>query len=59
MEQEAQYLAFIRDVWSTNELLCGPGGTFYDLKKQRGEVMTAKEVSSRSNWATCPTKHIR
>lgn len=43
-EQEAEYLAFTRDVLNSDEPLCGPGGVFYDLKKQRGEVMTAKEV---------------
>jgi hypothetical protein len=46
-EQEAQYLAFARDVLDTDERLCGPGGSFYDLKKQRGEVMTAKEVKQQ------------
>ncbi len=43
-EQEAQYLAFTRDVLNSDEPLCGSGGLFYELKKQRGEVMSAQEV---------------
>ena len=46
-EQEAQYLAFTRDVLNSDEPLCGPGGLFYDLKKQRGEVMSAQEVKDQ------------
>lgn len=46
-EQEAQYLAFTRDVLNSDEPLCGPGGLFYDLKKQRGEMMSAQEVKDQ------------
>lgn len=46
-EQEAEYLAFTRDVLNSDEPLCGPGGLFYDLKKQRGEVISAKEVRTQ------------
>lgn len=46
-EQEAQYLAFARDVLNSDEPLCGPGGAFYELKKQRGEVMTAQEAKNQ------------
>lgn len=46
-EQEAQCLAFTRDVFNSDEPLCGPGGIFYDLKKQRGEVMAAKELKEQ------------
>lgn len=46
-EQEAQYLAFTRDVLNSEEPLCGPGGIFYDLKHQRGEVMSAQEVKDQ------------
>lgn len=45
--QEAQYLAFTRDVLNSDEPLCGPGGLFYDLKMQRGEVMSAQEVKDQ------------
>jgi hypothetical protein len=46
-EQEAQYLAFTRDVLNSDEPLCGPGGFFYDLKRQRGEVMSAQAVKDQ------------
>lgn len=46
-EHEAQYLAFTRDVLNSDEPLCGPAGRFYDLKKQRGEVMSAQEVKDQ------------
>jgi hypothetical protein len=46
-EQEAQYLAFTRDVLNSDEPLCGPAGLFYDLKKQRGEVMSDNEVKAQ------------
>lgn len=46
-EQEAQYLAFTRDVLNSDEPLCGPGGRFFDLQKQRGEVMSPQEVKDQ------------
>lgn len=46
-EQEAEYLAFTRDVLNSDEPLCGPGGIFYDLKMQRGEVMSGQEVKDQ------------
>jgi hypothetical protein len=46
-EQEAQYLAFTRDVLNSDEPLWGPGGVFYDLKKQRGEVLSEQEVRAQ------------
>lgn len=45
-EQEAQYLAFTRDVLNADEPLCGPAGIFYDLQKKRGEVMSEQEVKA-------------
>lgn len=46
-EQEAQYLAFTRDVLHSDEPLCGPGGRFFDLQKQRGDVMAPQEVKDQ------------
>jgi len=46
-EQEAQYLAFTRDVLNSAEPLCGPGGRFYDLQKQRGEVISPQEIKEQ------------
>lgn len=46
-EQEAQYLAFTRDVLNSDEPLCGVGGRFFDLQKQRGEVMAPEEVKQQ------------
>lgn len=46
-EHEAQYLAFTRDVLNSDEPLCGPGGRFFDLKKQRGDVMSPEEVKTQ------------
>jgi hypothetical protein len=46
-EQEAQALAFTRDVLNSDEPLYGPGGAFYELKKQRGEVMSRQEVKEQ------------
>jgi hypothetical protein len=46
-ESEAQYLAFTRDVLNSDEPLCGVGGRFFDLQKQRGEVMSKKEVTTQ------------
>lgn len=46
-EQEAQYLAFTRDVLNSDEPLYGASGRFFDLKKQRNEVMSAEEVKEQ------------
>lgn len=46
-EQEAQYLAFTRDVLNSDEPLYGVGGRFFDLQKQRGEVMAPEEVKQQ------------
>lgn len=46
-EQEAQYLSFTRDVLNSDEPLHGPAGIFYDLLKQRGEVMAESEVQGQ------------
>lgn len=46
-EQEAQYLSFTRDVLNSDEPLHGPAGIFYDLLKQRGEVMAESEVKGQ------------
>lgn len=46
-DEEAQYLAFTRDVLNSDEPLCGPAGIFYDLQKARGEVMSVQEAKDQ------------
>ncbi len=46
-EQEAQYLAFTRDVLNSEEPLYGASGRFFDLKRQRNEVMSAEEIKEQ------------
>jgi hypothetical protein len=46
-EHEAQYLAFARDVFNSDEPLCGPGGAFYELKKARGEVLSPEDFKEQ------------
>lgn len=43
-QEEAEMLAFVRDVLNSNEPLFGGAGTFYDRQRQRGDVMTRTEV---------------
>lgn len=40
---ESQYLAFVIDVMKSTELLHGPAGKFYEMKKGRNEVITQHE----------------
>lgn len=43
-EQEAVFLAFVRDVINCDEPLYGPAGTYFERQKRRGEVMPEKEL---------------
>ena len=46
-EQEAEFLAFTRDVLDCEEPLYGPAGVYFERQKQRGEVMHEKELKKQ------------
>jgi len=46
-EDEARVLVFTREVLSSTERMFGGAGTFYQLQKERGEVMSSGEVAKR------------
>lgn len=41
---EAEMLAFVRDVLNSTEPMFGGAGTFYERQRERGEVMSREEV---------------
>lgn len=46
-EDEAEMLAFTRDVLNSKEPMFGGAGNFYQRQKERGEVMTRQDVAAR------------
>jgi hypothetical protein len=44
---EAEMLAFVRDVLNSPEPMFGGGGTFYERQCQRGEIMSREDVSKQ------------
>lgn len=46
-EQEAQCLAFVREVLNSDEPMFGGAGNFYERKKERGEVMSREAVKKQ------------
>lgn len=46
-EDEAEMLAFTRDVLNSKEPMFGGAGNFYQRQKERGEVMTRQDVEAR------------
>ena len=42
-EQEGQYLTFVRDVLYSEERMYGPAGTYYEMQKNRHEVLSPEE----------------
>jgi hypothetical protein len=46
-EDEAEMLAFTRDVLNSNEPMFGGAGNFYQRQRERGEVMTRQDVVAR------------
>ncbi|RMA61397.1 hypothetical protein C8C96_2427 [Acidovorax sp. 100] len=55
-EQEAQLLAFTRDVINADEALYGPAGIYYDRRKERGEVLSEKELKKQLKQGTMAYK---
>lgn len=45
--QEAEYLAFIKDVLDSEEPMYGPAGTYYELKKKRNEYFYPEELKKQ------------
>lgn len=45
--EEAEMLAFVRDVLNTAEPMFGGAGTFYERQRERGEVMSREEVAKQ------------
>jgi RNA polymerase-interacting CarD/CdnL/TRCF family regulator len=45
--QEAEYLAFIKDVLESDEPMYGPAGTYYELKKKRNEYFSPEELKKQ------------
>jgi hypothetical protein len=45
--QEAEYLAFIKDVLGSEEPMYGPAGTYYELKKKRNEFFSPEELKKQ------------
>jgi hypothetical protein len=46
-EDEAMMLTFTRDVLNSKEAMFGGAGKFYQRQKERGDVMTRRDVESR------------
>lgn len=46
-EDEAEMLAFTRDVLNSKEPMFGGAGNFYQRQKERGEVMTRQDVEAQ------------
>jgi hypothetical protein len=46
-EDEAEMLAFTREVLNSKEPMFGGAGNFYQRQKERGEVMTREDVEAR------------
>lgn len=55
-DQEAQLLAFTRDVMNETETLHGPAGIYYDRRKERGEVLSEKELKKQLKQGTMAYK---
>lgn len=55
-DQEAQLLAFTRDVMNADETLYGPAGIYYDRRKERGEVLSEKELKKQLKQGTMAYK---
>lgn len=45
--EEAQMLAFVRDVLNSPEPMFGGAGTFYERQRERGEIMSREEVAKQ------------
>lgn len=45
--EEAEMLAFVRDVLNSTEPMFGGAGTFYERQHERGEVMSSEEVAKQ------------
>ena len=45
--EEAEMLAFVRDVLNSTEPMFGGAGNFYERQRERGEVMSREEVSKQ------------
>lgn len=45
--EEAEMLAFVRDVLNSTEPMFGGAGTFYACQRERGEVMSREEVAKQ------------
>lgn len=45
--EESQYLAFVRDVLKSDELLYGPAGKFYEMQKARHEVISPDHLKKQ------------
>ena len=45
--EEAEMLAFVRDVLNSTEPMFGAAGTFYARQRERGEVMSREDVSKQ------------
>lgn len=45
--EEAEMLAFVRDVLNAEEAMFGGGGAFYERQRERGEVMSREEVGKQ------------
>lgn len=45
--EEAEMLAFVRDVLNSNEPMFGGAGAYYERQRERGEVMLREEVAKQ------------
>lgn len=45
--EEAEMLAFVREVLSSNEPMFGGAGTYYQRQRERGEIMSREEVAKQ------------
>lgn len=45
--EEAQMLAFVRDVLNSPEPMFGGAGTFYERQRERGEIMSREDISKQ------------
>jgi hypothetical protein len=45
--QEAEYLAFIKDVLDSDEPMYGPAGIYYEMKKKRNEYFSLEELKKQ------------
>ena len=45
--QEAEYLAFIKDVLNSDEPMYGPAGTYYEMRKKRNEYFSPEELKKQ------------